>query len=327
MKTIIKGLVLKSIVWAIYLLVFAQTCFADINVVREVVIAPKGVNAVANIGSVNSSPNVRMTEARVDITVGKPDSGPMAPLHLNVHASFELLNESSEKLELTVGFPVSNSEFSSFKLEWFRVVSDGEPREVFRRKTSYPRHLVHEYISGALGPAAAKPPSDVTPETMNLMGKQLIGSDTFQNLMVWQEHFRPNEKKTVEVKYELQIPPQKNVVLRKKTEGSYKGIWPEEANNVPANFLKTIPPDKYFYFFDYYLTTGTSWKDTIGEEVVTIHFGQTWPDHEFHASAGGKITMSGGANAGPGAPTTYYYNLRDEEPKDNLYFAVRAKSE
>lgn len=305
------------------LLALPGICFGDINVVKEVVIAPKGVHAAANIGSVNSSPNVRMARARVDIKVGTPGGGAMAPISLNVRATFEMVNESSLEILLTVGFPISNSEFSSFRFDWFRVSTDGVPREVFRRKAGYPRNLVHEYVSGVLGPDKAVPPTDIDRASMKLMGDQIIGGERFGNLMVWEERFSGGQKKTIEVLYEIQMPLQENALIRKRAKGNYKGTWPQEANNVPAWFLKKLSRTSY-YFFDYYLTSGASWSGPISEEDIFVHFGPWWNGHEFHVSTTG-ILSSGGRNAGPGAPTTHYYMLRNQEPAENLYFAVRPR--
>lgn len=298
--------------------------YADISVVREVVIAPKGVNAAANIGSVNSSPNVRLTSARVDIYVGTPGSGALAPLPLSVNAEFELRNESSQELSLTVGFPVSNSEYSSFEFEWFRVTSNGSAMEVFRRRTSYPRRIVHEYISGELGPSEAVPPSDIDRDTVKLMGEQLMGGESFQNLMVWGEHFKPKEKKTVEIRYEIQIPLQENAVQRHKAKGSYKGTWPQEANNIPLWFLDQLPKGS-FYFFDYYLTSGATWAGSIGEESVSVHFGPSWKGLELHTSATKKFYKAPAESKTSEGDrgTIYIYKIGNEEPAENLYFAIR----
>lgn len=295
---------------------------ADVTVVKEVVIGPKRAAAAANIGSVNSSPNVRMTSAVVDIFASAPKDGTTSPLTLTVKALFDLENQADEGLKLTVGFPVSNSLYSSFDLTYFRVVTDGGVREVFRRKSSYPRQLVHEYISGEKGPGEAVPPADIASETTKMFGNQYMGRETFQNLMVWEESFAAKQKKKVEVSYEVQVPLQAKSIVRKKVEGNYKGIWPQEANNVPPGFLNRLPEGSY-YFFDYYLTSGASWAGTIGAEDVRLHFGPDWQDHDLHTSTRGKLVMSGGVNAGPGAPTSYNYLLRDEEPVENIYFAIR----
>jgi hypothetical protein len=68
---------MASLFYIVFFIIFyiaaeSDPCFGDLNVVREVVITPKSVNAAANIGSVNSSVNVRMETATVDIHVGKP---------------------------------------------------------------------------------------------------------------------------------------------------------------------------------------------------------------------------------------------------------------
>ncbi len=163
------------------------SCFGGINVVKEVVITPKSVNAAANIGSVNSSVNVRMHLAKVDIFVGEPEKGAFAPLPLSVRATFGLVNESSDQLQLTVVFPISNSQFSSLKLHHVSVIADDVVREVIQRKSSYPRSLTHEYISAEIGPEKAVCPEDITPNSIKLFGDQLIGQEAFQNLMVWNE--------------------------------------------------------------------------------------------------------------------------------------------
>jgi hypothetical protein len=297
-------------------------CFGDLNIVKEVVITPKGVNAVANIGSVNSSVSVRMNSAKVDIHVDKPGGGTLAPFPLNVRATFELVNESSHELKLTVGFPVSNSQYSSFKLSHFRVVTDGAVREVFRRKSSYPQQLIHEYVSGEKGSGKAAPPADVSQDTAKLFGRQFIGRESFQNLMVWEETFSPSQRKKVEVDYEIEIPLQENKVVRQKVKGNYKGVWPQEANNVPVEFLKKLAPGSY-YFFDYYFTSGASWAGPIAFEDVTLYFDYWWRDLEFYTTIKpGRLGWSN-RTLNPDLPIVARYTLRDEEPTENMYFAIR----
>jgi hypothetical protein len=306
----------------VYMGVAPGFCFGDLNVVKEVVITPKGVNAVANIGSVNSSVNVRMNSAKVDIHVDKPGGGALAPLPLNVRAAFELVNESSDELKLTVGFPVSNSQYSSFKLSHFWVVTDGAVRELFRRKSSYPRQLIHEYVSGEKGPGKAAPPVDVSQDTAKLFGRQFIGRETFQNLMVWEETFSPSQRKKVEVDYEIEIPLQESKVVRKKVKGNYKGVWPQEANNVPVQFLQRLAPGPY-YFFDYYLTSGASWAGPIAFEDVILHFDHWWRDLVFYSTIKqGRLSWSN-RTLYPSLPIVANYTLRDEEPTENIYFAIR----
>jgi hypothetical protein len=198
-------------------------CRSDLSVVKEVHIAPKGVNAGANIGSVNSSANVRLDTATVDIQVGKPGGGPLAPLPLTVKAVFTLINESSNQLKLTVGFPISNSQYSSFKLSHFTVVTDGIVREVFQRISSYPRRLTHEYISGKKGPNGSTPPEEVSQDSIKLFGDQLIGKETFQNLMVWEETFAPSQQKKVVVDYQIDISLQENKNSSKKGKRKPQG--------------------------------------------------------------------------------------------------------
>ena len=309
----------------VYMGVAPGLCFGDIDVVREVVTTPKGVNAAANIGSVNSSVNVRMNSAKVDIHVDKPGVGVGTPvlLPLNVRATFELVNESSHQLKLTVGFPVSNSQFSSFKLSHFRVVTDGAVRNVFQRKSSYSQQLIHEYVSGEKGPGKAAPPVDeVSQDGAKLFGRQFIGRETFQNLMVWEETFSTAQHKKVDVSYQIHIPLQENKVVRKRVKGNYKGVWPQEANSVPVQFLQRVGPGRY-YFFDYYLTSGASWAGPIAFEDVTLYFDHWWRDLEFYSTI--KPGRLGWSNRilHPDLPIVAHYGLRDEEPTENMYFAIR----
>jgi len=307
----------------VYICFVPALCLSDLNVVKEVVITPKGVNAAANIGSVNSSVNVRLDSAIVDIHVGTPGGGSLAPLPLNVKATFTLINESPHELKLTIGFPVSNSQYSSFKLAHFSVVTDGAVREVFRRKSSYPRNLTHEYVSGEKGPRKAAPPIDeASQDAAKLFGRQFIGGETFQNLMVWEEIFSPSQQKKVAVNYEIDIPLQENKTVRQKVEGNYKGAWPQEANNVPVHFLQQLASGQY-YFFDYYLTSGGSWAGPIASEDVTLHFDYWWRDLEFHSTIKkGEIGWSNQILY-PDLPIVATYQLRNEEPTENIYFAIR----
>lgn len=297
-------------------------CFSDITVLKEVVIAPKGVHAAGNIGSVNTSVNVRLDRAKVDIHVDRPDTGGSAPLPLLVRASFELVNESSEELSLTVGFPISNSRYSSFQLSHFGVVTDGAVREVFRRESAYPRQLTHEYVSGRKGSGNAAPPGDITRETMKLFGKQHMGRESFQNLMVWEESFAALQRKKVVVDYEIQLPLQENRTFRRKEKGNHKGVWPQEANNVPVSFLQKIPPGAY-YFFDYYLTSGASWAGPIAFEDITLHFDQWWRNCDFYSTINPDEIVWSNQTLNSDFPVTALYKLRDEEPTENIYFAIR----
>ena len=310
----------------IYMGVAAGFCYGDLTVVKEVIIAPKGVHAAANIGSVNSSSNVRMDSAMVDIHIGKPGEGFPAPILLKVKATFRLVNESADPLLLTVGFPVSNSHYSSYALSSFRVATDGATREVFRRKSSYPRQLIHEYVSGEKGADVAVPPADIDRGTMKLYGNQFMGRDTFQNMMVWEEAFIPTQEKKVEVFYEIVIPLQKNKVVRKREKGNHKGVWPQEANNIPTDLLQKIDSGAY-YFFDYYLTSGASWAGPIAFEDITLRFDYWWKALEFHSTI--KQGSLGWSNRTlyPEMQIVAHYSLRDLEPTENIYFAIRPGKE
>jgi hypothetical protein len=310
-----------------YILVLAAVLpspsFGDISVIKEVVIAPKGVIAAGNIGQVNRSVNVRLDSAVVQIHVGKPVKGPSAPVSFQTKGVFELVNESSHHLKLTVGFPVSNSRYSSFQLSNFGVTTDGAVREVFRRTSGYPRQLIHEYVSGEKEPENTTPPDDVTRDSMKLFGDQFMGSESFHNLMVWEETFRPLQRRNIEVKYELEIPLQENTVVRKNVKGSFKGVWPQEANNVPLVFLNKLPHGSY-YFFDYYLTSGASWSGPIGFEDITLHFDQWWEEPELYTSIGPEAAIAwSNTRLHPDYPLEAYYAFHDQEPAENIYFALR----
>lgn len=305
------------------LLLFARPCAADLTVVSEVAIGPKTAHGAANIGAVNSSPNVRLEKAVIDITVGKPfvrNRG--KPLPIVVRGTFLLVNQSDQLLELTVGFPVSNSEYSAYTLEAFRVATDMETREVFRRKSGYPRRLTHEYISGMKGPGIAKPPNDVNESTMHLFGRQRLGHDEFQNLMVWEETFSPHQEKSVKVEYELTLPLQEAEVLRKRVKGNHKSVWPQEANNVPPTFVDSLPDESY-YFFDYYLTSGASWAGPIGVEEILMSFDQWWYDVEFYTTIDTDELSWAPRKAKPSDPAWMYYVIENIDPSENLYFAIR----
>jgi hypothetical protein len=168
----------------------------------------------------------------------------------------------------------------------------------------------------------AAPPQDISQENSKLFGKQFIGRETFQNLMVWEETFSPLQRKNVEVDYEIEIPLQKRKVVRKKVKGSYKGVWPQEANNVPVQFLQKLAPGSY-YFFDYYLTSGASWAGTIGFEDVRLNFDTWWRNLVFYSTVEqGKIGWSN-RTPKPGLPIIAHYTLRNVEPTENVYFAIR----
>ena len=302
----------------------------DIQIEKEVVIAPKTGRASANIGSVNSSSNISMVQADVVIQVGRLPTYDEDNLSMKVSASFKMKNESQEALSLTVGFPVSNSSYSSFVLDGFHVRSNGELRSVFNRITEYPRRLEHRYISGPdpqeyfrlpdyLDPHGA--PSDA-PEMFQrlLFGIQKIGTENYQNLMVWKETFDPNQINNIAVNYILAVPLQKNRIIRRKDEGNYKGIWPQEANNMPLDFLSTLPEGEMFYFFDYYLTSGSSWKGVVGEQkIVLTLLGCEWLGHTLYWHGGPEILEIQDGDR----RKTYSFLLKNAEPTANLYFALK----
>jgi hypothetical protein len=294
---------------------------ADLEVVREVVIAPKGGRAGANIGAVNVFTNISMAKADVAIRLGPLPATVNDMLLMIVRGVFVMNNESSDSLALTVGFPVSDSMFSSFRLDHFTVHSNGETRAVYNRTTGYPNFRKDTYVSGHDPDDHRYPPNDVSEnDHQKLFGKEHIGGETFQNLMIWHEVFEPDEVRTIEVEYGIAVPLQKNSVTKRKEQGGYKGVWPQEANNMPEHFLRTLPNGQHFYFFDYYLTSGASWKGTIGEQTIILEMDDSWSRHTLFCQGGPEILkkreeLQGGMR--------YIYYLRNTEPSSNLLFALR----
>jgi hypothetical protein len=301
---------------------------ADLNVVRELVIAPKNARVLANIGSVNQSFNIRMAKALVDIHIGKLPQSAEEPVEINIHAVFTMQNESPDSLSLTVGFPVSNSEFSVFEFKSFKVGTDNEPRSVFNRTSGYPRKMNHAWISGPDKKGDKELPDyqegrNRKSNSGKLFGQQIIGGDEFQNLMVWKETFDPHQVRKIQVDYSMKIPTQKNTWETKRAEGNYKGVWPEEANNLPLKFLNSIPYRDKYYFFDYYLVSGASWKGMIGEEIIKLHLDNSWQGHRLYSNYEHKLFRSGDKkNDEDSHAMTYTYLLQNAEPTENLLFAL-----
>lgn len=315
------------------LLLIPHTAEADLDVIREVIIAPKNGRAAANIGSVNQSSNIRMVLAKVDIEVGKVPVSDQDPVRINVHSVFTMKNESQDALSLTVGFPVSRSEYSAFDLVSFAVKTDGNPRSVFNRVSGYIRRIKHIFISGPDKESYKKLVDyEINKDHLEIYGIQKIGKGEYQNLMVWGEVFDPGQERNIEVRYSIEIPLQKNVWKQKKVKGNYKGIWPQEANNLPLDFLKSIPGKKKFslfsynkyYFFDYYLISGASWKGTIGEEVITLRLDNSWQGHTLYSNHKDKLVRQSSPKGDDlHGILTYAYILRNAEPTGNLYFALK----
>lgn len=301
---------------------------ADLIVVKEVVIAPKNGRVAANIGPVNQTVNVEMRSADVSINLSKLPAPGDNPLSVHVTARFSMVNSFQAPLSLTIGFPVSDSEYSSCKHVSFTVTSDGQPRTVFERVTGYPWKMIHRPVSGPPGN-----PADLMPDVANaalrkglykskdknrpIFGGDVVGESKFHNLMVWGENFQPGQQKIIEVVYSLAIPLQKNVVRKTKAKGNYKGVWPQEANNLPKEFLDSIPKDKQYYFFDYFLTSGASWKGPIGKEVVNLNLDESWSGHRLYCNLESELFKSQVKNG-----HRYTFRLTKKEPDKNLYFAL-----
>lgn len=307
----------------IFLLSALPNAEADLSVVRELVIAPKNARVLANIGSVNQSFNIRMVKALVDIHIGKLPQSTEQPVDINVHAVFTMQNESPDSLSLTVGFPVSNSEFSAFEFKSFKVKTDNEPRSIFNRTSGYPRKMNHAWISGPDKKGDTKLPDyqeerDRKSNSRKLFGQQIIGGYEFQNLMVWRERFAPNQIREIQVDYSMEIPRQRNNWNYKRAEGNHKGVWPEEANNLPINFLNSIPFLEEYYFFDYYLVSGASWKGVIGEEIINLHMDNSWQGHKLYSNYEYKLFRSENKkNADNTHGIIYTYFLKNAEPTED----------
>jgi hypothetical protein len=326
-----QGIVMLIIILSAAVMVNVKETDADIEVQREVVIAPKSGRVGANIGSVNESTHITMIKADVTIRPGPLPASIQDWLAVVVMAKFILKNESAETLSLTVGFPVSNSEYSSCQVERFHVKSNGAINSVFNRITGYPSHIEHIYISGPDPPGhldlpdyydTNKPLAVRKGERIrarNLLGQEEIGTGAFQNLMVWKESFDPGQSRAIEVEYGIAVPLQKNRVTKRKEKGNYKGIWPQEANNMPIDFLGSLPEGDMFYFFDYYLTSGASWKGTIGQQTIALEMDRSWSGHRLYRYGGPEITELQKQGEG----MTYAFSLRDAEPTANLLFALR----
>jgi hypothetical protein len=304
---------------------------ADLTVVREVVVAPKKGSLAANLGPVNRSAKVRLTQAEVLIRPGPPPAAGL-PLTVEVRARFVLLSEAKTPLRLTVGFPVSDSEFSSFEFVSFHVRGPGGQRTVFQRSTGYPRRMTHRPVSGPDADPALLLPDVNQAERLGdvyrsrregrIMGGDAVGPSELGNLMVWAEEFRPGQAKTLEVSYLMEIPLQAARWSRRRVEGNHKGVWPQEANNVPLAFLKGLPAGEY-YFFDYYLVTGAAWKGPIGSETVTLELDGSWSGHELFCNRMASLNKATRMQKSGKTPSTaYVYEFQEQEPKNNLYFAL-----
>jgi len=313
----------------LFLCLMVHTAFADIIVVRQVVISPKLGRVMTNIGPLNMSTHVRLDKAVVDISVGTLPSSEEEPVTITINAEFTLHNDSSEQLALTVGFPISNSRWSAFKFKSFNVTTDQEERSVFNRTTGYPGNFKHKYVSG---PAKNRylPNYDLADEGDNLFKIKKIVDLSFHNLMVWAETFAPEQTRIVKVNYVIEIPLQESSWRKKRVKGNHKGIWPQEANGVPVSFLNTIPSRYYlfyhhsYYFFDYYLVSGAAWKGPIGEEIVTLTMDRSWQGCTLYSNHLDKLKHKADPAAGaPGKSLTYTYILRDTEPTENIYFALK----
>lgn len=328
------------------MLVVLNFCFADVVLISEVKVAPKSVNAVANISSGNSFVNVRMHLAKVDMFIGKPrvldkkssfyykesirfrdsfrnllkssktldkpDESRIVLLPLHIKAIFELVNESSNTLKLTVGFPISNAEYSSFNLLNFTVVSNDTIREIFHNRSSYIKYI-KENNSDTI-------PINISENIIDFS----VGNDLFQNMIFWEETFTPGQRKKIEVTYKVDIPLQENKIVQSRmiVQKGERVPEPIAPDGVPIQFLQKINTGSYF-FFDYYLTSGASWAGSIGFEEITLHFDRWWQGLEFYSTIKEDKLDWSNKTQNPNTPITVTYQFRDKEPTENIYFAIR----
>lgn len=305
----------------------AAAARADLAFEREIYINSKTTPAVSNI--TGSSQAIEMQEAQVDINVSAATEG-SSLITLTTNAQFHMHNSTKETVLLTMGFPVSDSSYSAFQLIDFRVTSGGEPRSVFQRVTGYPRHREHIWVSGPetdprILPDANDPPGVFGDENWidrndgsSVLQDSPDGSNrgvASANKMVWRELFTPNEVRLIVVTYSLNLPTQSKKSEKMRKVSNEKGISREEANNCPVAFLNKLAPGDY-YFFDYYLVTGASWKGPIGKEEIRLHLPPGWVN----------ATLSSWPEKTTTREDLMVYRLEREEPRDNIYWAVSANA-
>ncbi len=314
----------KTLLLAAVLAAAASGARGDLLSEREIILSPERGRVVANIGGIGRSTAVRMAEAIVDISVGERPRDREARIDIRVHAVFTMENTSPDTVALSVGFPVSDSSWSAFDFDFFEVVTDGEARSVFERVGSYPRRMHYRHVSGpdplAYGGLPDTAAGAETPRGA-IFGITRIGEDGFRNLMVWTETFAPGQTRSIDVRYGIAVPSRVSQWKRIKVTTSIKGPHPDEANNLPAAFIDGLPETDYYYFFDYYLTTGASWKGTIGRETITLDLDPSWRGHRLFFS---RHDAAGAVKESPGeSDLRHRWVLNDVEPKSNLYFALK----
>jgi len=241
------------------------------------------------------------------------------PVEVGVEASFTMINESDMSLELDIAFPLGEGARAG-ALADFAVSSDGIARTVFRASGGYPGWIRLERVSGPEVDAPSEPVHD-------LDGGMAVGESRFRRLMFWRETFAPGQEKVIEVSYSLHLPLQSPTWTRRRELSNLKGIHPDEADNAPRAFVRTLPRANRYLFFDYVLESGASWKGSIGEESVRLRLHPSWSGARLHVYAPGpdgwSSTEFADWESSPAAMLhVFRYEEYSPEPTHALYFAL-----
>lgn len=188
----------------------------------------------------------------------------------------------------------------------FTAVSNDEKQTVYHRRTGYPNFRKQERISGP----------DLPPENLpDYFEKPFLTGENYNNKMIWREDFAPNEERIIQVDYSLYLAPLTNEYEKRKMNVGGFNAGPT-AENTPSKLLSKIKKDKKYYFFDYFLESGASWKGTIGKEVIRLHLPKdVWEMSDLECYPK-KLNDEDGV---------LVYTLENEDPDYNLYFALPMK--
>jgi len=267
----------------------------------------------ANPSQLVGSPCVRMAEATVDIDVkSNQRKKGTADISVEVKAVFHMCSDSVVSETMTVGFPLSNQSYSAAKPGAFSVNSNGEakslsrwPEQTGKKGKKSEDERLREAIEGS------RDVDEITREMIN------------QNMMAWEEAFAPKEERTIDVQYQLDIASQlkDGVATRVRKMQFYRpiplfiGLTQTDLSDISA--LLSGLPDGPYYFFDYFLVSGATWKGPIGKETIRLHLSDDFKGVQVLCSQPDRLKQEN--------PTTWTYVLENEKPAKNLYFALPAK--